>query len=120
MEMPEYCRSFEAENADFNSFGSALRAEVGSEYKGFTGSGYVTGLSSSQVDEGGGIRFTVDVENSGLYHLGFRYRSDSDGSIRVFSDNTNKSFDSLLTGGLDYRLQKAGRTLGQRYFCAKE
>lgn len=95
--VPEYCRSFEAENADFNSFGSALRAEVGSEYKGFTGSGYVTGLSSSQVDEGGGIRFTVDVENSGLYHLGFRYRSDSDGSIRVFSDNTNKSFDSLLT-----------------------
>ena len=94
---PAYNRLFEAENADFNSYGGISTVIVDNSGNGFTGSGYVTGLSSSHVDQGGGIRFVVDVENSGLYHLGFRYLSESGCKIRVFLDNTNRSFDSLLT-----------------------
>lgn len=94
---PKFDRTYEAESADFNSFGGAKSASVESEYGGFTGSGYVTGLNSSQVIDGGGIRFIADIPESGLYYLGVRYRSSSDGKIRVYLDNTNLTFDSLLT-----------------------
>ena len=95
-ELPEFSRRYEAESSDFNLYGgSSARTE--SLISGFSGSGYVAGLENSQVEDGGGIRWVVDVRESGLYHLNFRYYSEHTGKIRVYLDNTNLTFDNKLT-----------------------
>lgn len=95
-ERPVYDKFFEAESADFNAFGARL-AFTEAEIPGYGGSGYVSGLDTSSVSDGGGIRWIVDVSESGLYDLKFRYSSEANGEIRVYLDNTNLTFTNLLT-----------------------
>ncbi len=95
-ERPEFNKRYEAELADFNSFG-AIPARTESVLDGFSGNGYVTGLENSPVESGGGIRWVADVEESGFYHLNFRYRAEVGGNIRVYLDNTNLTYNNKLT-----------------------
>ncbi|MCD8049231.1 MAG: Ig-like domain-containing protein [Clostridia bacterium] len=96
-ERPAFDKRYEAEDADFNTLGSTTETTVRTEssLSDSSGNGYVIGLNSSPVENGGGIRWIVDVEDSGLYHLNFGYLSESGGQIRVYLDNTNLTFDNL-------------------------
>lgn len=89
----------EAEEADFidlfGSNNSSLRTVT--DISGYLGSGYVTGLSASSVTDGIGLRWAVTVENSGVYSLGFRYTSSSDGQLNIYKDNTALTNDNYLT-----------------------
>ena len=92
-----YNRVFEAELADFNKLlgntGSTVTTETSLD--GYSGSGYVTGLSDRSVEQGGGIRFTVVTEKSGLYNLTLRYRADSAGSAKIYVGNTALTLDRV-------------------------
>ncbi len=82
---PDFNRVYEAEGADFIA---GVSASVKTDREGSSGTGYVSGLEKSG-DGLGGIRFIVDVLESGYYDLSFRYGADKDGKLRVFVDNTN-------------------------------
>lgn len=90
-ERAPFDRLYQAESADFVSHGVVSEIKTETALSGFEGNGYVTGL------DGGAVRFIVDVEESGLYHLIFRYASASDGHVRVFLDNTNRTFDNIIS-----------------------
>lgn len=96
MGAPVYNEKFEAEAADFNSLGETTETTVhtSTELAGYSGNGYVSGLDQNSVENGGGIRWIVNVEESGLYDIEFRYAAQEDGSIRVYLDNTNLTFDN--------------------------
>lgn len=89
-ELPLLNKVYEAELADFNKLlgnaDSTVRTETSLD--GYSGGGYVTGLNSRSVTAGGGIRFTVVVENSGLYNLSLRYQSTSGGSANIYVGNS--------------------------------
>ena len=89
-ELPLLNKVYEAELADFNKLlgnaDSTVRTET--SFDGYSGGGYVTGLNSRSVTSGGGIRFTVVVENSGLYNLSLRYQSASAGSANIYVGNS--------------------------------
>ena len=96
-ETPSYNRVFEAELADFNKLlgntGSTVTTET--SLGGYSGSGYVTGLDKRSVMQGGGIRFTVVTEKSGLYNLTLRYQADSAGSANIYVGNTALTLDRI-------------------------
>lgn len=98
-ERPAFNKIYQAESADFNTLGETEQtgARTETSIDGFTGSGYVTGLSSTPVENGGGIRWIVDVEESGLYHIDFRYKSSEKGNIRVYLDNTNLTYNNHVS-----------------------
>lgn len=60
----------------------------------YSGSGYVTGLDGLTVEDGGGIRWIVDVENSGYYHLSFRSIAPDGGNLHIYLDNTNLTYSN--------------------------
>lgn len=93
-DVPVFDKTFESESADFNPHSLSVTESTSSDY---SGNGYVTNLSVIPVENGGGIRHIVHVPSSGLYNILFRYKSSSDGSIRIFSDNTNLTFSNYLT-----------------------
>ena len=94
---------YEAEVADFNvltSNNTYKTNRVSSVKKqasesGYSGSGYVTGLSDVSVVDGGGIRWTVVVEESGLYNMELRYQSDRSGEANLYVGNTVATLTSL-------------------------
>ena len=89
-DLPLLNKVYEAELADFNKLlgnaDSTVRTETSID--GYSGGGYVTGLNSRSVTAGGGIRFTVVVENSGLYNLSLRYQSASAGLANIYVGNS--------------------------------
>ena len=96
-ELPLLNKVYEAELADFNKLlgnaDSTVRTETALD--GYSGGGYVTGLNSRSVTSGGGIRFTVVVENSGLYNLSLRYQSASAGSANIYVGNSAVVLDRM-------------------------
>ena len=96
-ELPLLNKVYEAELADFNKLlgnaASTVRTETSID--GYSGGGYVTGLNSRSVTAGGGIRFTVVVENSGLYNLSLRYQSASAGSAKIYVGNSAVILDRV-------------------------
>ena len=66
------------------------------------------------VTSGGGIRWIVDVEESGLYDLEFKVNSANTGKLNVYIDNTNLTFDNFAVN-MDIKpnndWQKYGATL---------
>lgn len=101
-----YNRVFEAELADFNKLLGNADSTVSTQTNlaGYSGSGYVTGLSGRSVENGGGIRFTVVTEESGLYNLTLRYQADSAGFANLYVGNTAMTLDRVnktvsLSGG---------------------
>lgn len=98
-EKPAFSARYEAEEADFNMLGqNTEKAVTESDFPGYSGSGYVTGLNTSQTASGGGIRWSVVLEESGLYHLNYRYRAPQEaGQLRICLDNTNLTFTNSLT-----------------------
>lgn len=97
--VPEFDKIYEAELADFNTLGATTQTNVAikTELPGYSKNGYVTGLNESPVESGGGIRWTVVVEESGLYDISLRYQSTADGKARIYLDNTNLTFNNLCT-----------------------
>lgn len=95
-ELPLLNKIYEAELADFNKLlgnaDSTVRTET--SFDGYSGGGYVTGLNSRSVTDGG-IRFTVVVENSGLYNLSLRYQSASAGSANIYVGNSAVVLDRV-------------------------
>lgn len=90
-----YNKVFEAEEGDF-SF-NALHpgenpAQIKNDIAGYTGNGYVSGLNKC-VKDGGGVRFNVVVEKSGLYNTNLRYRSDVIGKATIYTGNAARVFD---------------------------
>ena len=55
----------------------------------------MAGLSGRSVAEGGGIRNTVVVEESGLYNITLRYQSDSRGEANIYVGNTAVTLDRV-------------------------
>lgn len=96
-ELPLLNKVYEAELADFNKLlgnaDSTVRTETSID--GYSGGGYVTGLNSRSVTAGGGIRFTVVVENSGLYNLSLRYQSASAGLANIYVGNSAVILDRV-------------------------
>lgn len=93
---------YEAEQADFNKIKTQNDDSGNSQVKtvtqisGYSGSGYVTGLEKKTVSNGGGIRWNVIVEKSGLYNLYFRYQTSRDGNLNVYIGNTAATLDKLV------------------------
>ena len=96
-ELPLLNKVYEAEHADFNKLlgnaASTVRTETSID--GYSGGGYVTGLNRRSVTAGGGIRFTVVVENSGLYNLSLRYQSASAGLANIYVGNSAVILDRV-------------------------
>lgn len=93
-----YNKVYEAEEGDlaFNALNPGLNpVSIKNETAGCTGEGYITGLNEKSVKDGGGIRFTVVVENSGLYNMSLRYKSDSYGKATIYLGNAARSFDGI-------------------------
>lgn len=91
-----YNKVFEAEEGDFsfNALHPGVNpAQIEKDIAGFTGSGYVSGLDKKSVEDGGGIRFSVVVEKSGLYHIDMRYRSELAGKATIYTGNAARVFD---------------------------
>lgn len=90
-------RVYEAELADFNKLLGNGTSTVTTEtaLNGYSGAGYVTGLNGRSVEQGGGIRYTVVVDDSGLYNLTLRYQSAEAGSARIYVGNTAATLDRL-------------------------
>ncbi len=88
---------YEAELADFNTLADCTETGVATrtDQDGFSGNGYVTGLDTNAVPNGGGIRFTAMTEKSGIYNLTFRYQSENSGKINVYVGNTATRLDNL-------------------------
>ncbi|HHW01150.1 MAG TPA: hypothetical protein GXX36_16565 [Clostridiaceae bacterium] len=97
--IPEFNKIYEAELADFNTLGNTTHTNVTTrtDLPGYSKNGYVTGLNESPVENGGGIRWNVVVEESGLYDIILRYQSTTDGEARIYLDNTNLTFNNLCT-----------------------
>ncbi len=109
-ETPAFNEVYEAELADVNRLlgntDSAVSTET--ELAGYSGNGYVAGLSGRSVPEGGGIRNTIVVEESGLYNITLRYQSDSQGEANIYVGNTAVTLDRVnktvsLQAGKDWQ-----------------
>lgn len=94
-ETPLYNTLFEAEDADFNTLKDTEEPAVYSarEKSGYSGQGYVSGLSQIPVTDGGGIRWAVKIPESGLYNISLRYQSDAETTASVYVGNTALTFD---------------------------
>lgn len=70
-----YYGVYEAEDADFNTLlnNSQSKVQLSKKITGYHGRAYVTGLNTVPVSNGGGIRFTVLVPESGIYNLSLHY-----------------------------------------------
>lgn len=94
----KYNKVFEAEEGDFafNALYPGVNpAKIDNSAVGYTGDGYVTGLNERSVKNGGGVRFNVVVEESGLYNVSLRYMSDSVGKATLYVGNAARTFDGL-------------------------
>ncbi len=89
-------KKYEAEAADYNVLGALEDTAVSTkaDIPSYSGSGYADGLDVNPVENGGGIRWIVNADESGLYNVLFRYASAENGSIRVYLDNTNLTYDN--------------------------
>ncbi|MBE5871873.1 MAG: hypothetical protein E7294_11520 [Lachnospiraceae bacterium] len=96
-ELPLFHKVYEAELSDVNRLLGNLESTVSTrtELTGYTGDGYVTGLSERSVKEGGGIRTTVVVPKSGLYNVSLRYHSGQAGQANLYVENTAVTLDRL-------------------------
>lgn len=90
---------FEAEQADFiNLFElSNTKVMTVTDISGYSGSGYVTGLSDKSITDGVGLRWTVNAEKSGLYRISYRYQANESGKLNIYKDNTALTTGNLLT-----------------------
>lgn len=91
---------YEAEQADFNRLLGSRESSVRTENQltGYSGNGYVTGLQEKSVPQGGGIRYSVVVEESGLYNITLRYQNQSsvNGNAHIYVGNTTTTLDRLV------------------------
>lgn len=96
--IPEFDSVYEAELGDFNLLlnNSDTTVTTESTTKGFSGSGYITGLEERSVTEGGGVRFTVVVPDNSLYTIALRYASENDAEAAIYLDNTALDLDNIL------------------------
>lgn len=95
--LPDFNKVYEAELADVNRLLGNEDSPVvtGTDLEGFSGNGYVTGLSERMVPDGGGIRNTVVVDQSGMYNVILRYHSDESGLANIYVGNTAVTLDRL-------------------------
>ncbi len=95
--VPAFNQVYEAELADANRLlgNTDTTVSTQTQIKGYSGGGYVTGLSGRSVPDGGGIRMTVVVEASGLYNLSLRYCASSNGTANIYVENTAVTLDRL-------------------------
>lgn len=96
-ELPAFNKVYEAELADVNCLLGNIDSTISvkNDIAGYSGSGYVTGLSERSVTAGGGIRYIVAVEESGLYNITLRYQSNAEGKINIYVGNTAVTLDRL-------------------------
>lgn len=96
-ELPSFNKVYEAELADVNRLMGNTDSTVSTEteQEGFSGNGYVAGLSGRSVTDGGGIRNTVVVDESGLYNITLRYQSGSEGTANIYVGNTAVTLDRV-------------------------
>ena len=97
--------TYEGPNESDTAFDKTYQAEQG-EFNELLGSSttltterdgnvdYVTGLEAAGVTAGGGLRFTVIVPEDGMYTLGMRYASETEGNIRIYQDNDAVNLDN--------------------------
>ncbi len=97
-ELPLWSKTYEAEKADFNTLSDCKKSSVVTQTKksGYSGNGYVTGLHKKSVTEGGGIRWNVVVEESGLYNFTLRYQASKKGNANIYVGNSVTTLDSLV------------------------
>lgn len=100
--------TYEGPNESDTAFDKTYQAEQG-EFNELLGSSttltterdgnvdYVTGLEAAGVTAGGGLRFTVIVPEDGMYTLGMRYASETEGNIRIYQDNDAVNLDNQTT-----------------------
>ena len=96
-ELPMWSGVYEAEQADFNMLAECKESKVLTKTgkTGYSGNGYVTGLNAVSVENGGGIRWNVVVEESGIYNVTLRYQSEKTGKANIYVGNTTTTLDSL-------------------------
>ncbi len=97
--IPEFDSVYEAELGDFNLLEGNTDTTVTTEttINGYSGSGYITGLSERSVEMGGGVRFTVVVPDNSLYTIALRYSAKEDTTANIYLDNTALDLDNILT-----------------------
>ncbi len=96
---PAYSKTFEAEEGDFNKLVGNDDSTVSTQTKidGYSGSGYITGLADRSVPEGGGVRFTVVVPESGLYDFTLGVYSEEGAKTNIYVGNTAVTLDNIIT-----------------------
>lgn len=97
--VPEYSKTFEAEQGDFNKLVGNEDSTVLTETKleGYSGSGYITGLADRSVPEGGGVRFTVVVPESAMYDFTLGVHSEEGAKVNIYVGNTAVTLDNIVT-----------------------
>lgn len=95
-----YYGIYEAEDADFNTLlnNSQSKVQLSNEIAGCHDRAYVTGLNTVPVSDGGGIRFTVLVPESGIYNLSLHY-SGAAATANLYLGNS-----ALFMDGAKYTL----------------
>ena len=96
-ELTSWNTIYEAEQADFNTLSDLEESQILTKTvkSGYSGNGYVTGLDKVRVTDGGGIRWNVVVENSGIYNFALRYQTEKSGKANIYVGNTTTTLDSL-------------------------
>ncbi len=95
-ELSGYDKVFEAEEGDlaFNALHPDVNpVKIEKETEGYTGNGYITGLNEKSVEEGGGVRFIVIVDESGIYNMNIRYQSNAAGKATIYVGNAARTFN---------------------------
>lgn len=88
---------YEAESADFNTLADCKVSSIVTETEksGYSGNGYVTGLNKTSVAKGGGVRWNVVVEESGIYNFMLCYQTTVEGNANIYVGNTTTELNSL-------------------------
>lgn len=99
-ERPKLNRVYDATDAEANEYNDIEKSPITVEntIDGYTGDGYIRGLDKSAVENGGGIRYVVDVEENGFYNISLRYASKCEGIAKIYVGNTAKTFDNFICG----------------------
>lgn len=118
----EYNEVFEAEDGDFafNALYPGVNpVKTDNKTAGYTGKGYITGLNEKSVKNGGGVRFNVIVDESGMYNMNLRYQSNAAGKATIYIGNAARTFDGNAVGLKVVNSQSTWTTTEEKIYLQK-
>jgi len=90
----KFSSTYEAEAGEFNEL-AGNTTSLSTESDGTVN--YITGLETSSVTSGGGVRFTVVVPDDGMYLTTLNYSSQNEATANIYVDNDAVNLSNLRT-----------------------